>query len=174
MADYVVTDNRRFVPGIEHLPIQNGGVAEAMARTPIEQAVPGVKPYERPEGEVELTYDLGPLRLLWGEAIRHHTIYGESRRWLDGFKEVLPAYTKQATLLTLHGSEVATYRPNGQLKFKELEREQPDLVAKYTRMQSRLTFDEEAFKREHPEVHAAYRARRLVFVSAPKAQIALP
>lgn len=167
---YNVVDNRRTVPqrDIGTLPIENGKAALDAARLPVQQVIADVLPYAKPKGPEETKYELSQLELVWGTAVLKHAQFKETKKWLDTFKEVLPGYTRDATLLTLHGREVATYRRNGQLNLTELRKEQPDLVAKYTKLMTSMQFDETSFAHDHPDVYAAYRARRLVFVSSPK------
>lgn len=165
-----VVDNRRLpvAQTLDQLPVRNGAAALQMANAPVETVASDAVPYEVPRGVTEKIYDMGRLKLLWGEYLRWHAMHLEAKKWMDTFKDLLDVETGNATLLRLESKPVATYRRNGQLGLKRLAAEQPQIVEKYTKMKWVEEFDKEAFASEEPTLYGQYRARRLVLVSAPK------
>jgi putative phage-type endonuclease len=66
-------------------------------------------------------------------------------------------------LVTTSGRVVATWRHINQLDMGRLTANRPDLVDDYTRPVRRDEFDTDAFQRDHPDVYAEHRQRRLHF-----------
>lgn len=162
-----VTDRRRVAPGWEHLPVQNGVLAQQAARSPIESLTRDVEEYQ-PAKTPEPAFDMGQLELLWGEFLLWHKQRGEASAWMNTFKEALQAHIKDASLLTLRGRAVATYRRNGNFSMSRFREEQPELVAQYTKLMTSMEFDMASFRREHAGLYEQYRARRLVLVTESK------
>lgn len=87
--------------------------------------------------------------------------YKQAKKWLERYKNLLKEVSQGANLFTLKGKQVATLVP-GQLNKTLLAKEQPDIIAAYTRQVVKFEFDEAAFAKEHPLMHEQYRAQRLV------------
>lgn len=109
----------------------------------------------------EVLFDLRPVKLQWAEFLTHHTAAKSAKQFMDEFKILLRGIAGDATALTLAGRQVATFRRDGKLNLTRLRAEQPDLVARYTRIVAEEKFDEAAFLRNEPDVHAAYRGESL-------------
>ena len=154
--------NDRRVTSLGALPVKDPTVASDLATRPFE--ADGVESYI-PTKAVEPQFDLGQLQLVFGEYRRHHATIQEPTRWMKQFKALLAPVVKQASLLTLGGNAVATYRYDGKLATKRLEEEQPHIHAKYMRRVSKLEFDEEAFRAEEPVLHQLYRGRSFRLVN---------
>lgn len=115
----------------------------------------------------EILFDLRPVKLQWGEFLMHHTAADAANKFMGEFKTLLRGLAGNATALTLDSRQVATFRRDGRLNLTRLKAEQPDLVARYTRIVAKEQFDEDAFRREMPDVHAAYRGESLRLVDRP-------
>lgn len=153
---YMINDMRRTTPvtfpdRIPAPPVQ-GTVA-----VPTEAAAPEVK------------YDVSQIRLQWKEYLLNREMNAQSGKWLDTFKELLPKLTdvggKEATLLVVGEDAVATYRRDAKLNMARLAKEQPQIIEAYTRIIAEEKFDEAAFARDMPEVHAMYRGRSLRLIA---------
>ena len=160
---YVTTDRRRITE-VAQLPVVNDIVANYVASRPIEETDAEVEVYQ-PEPE-ETKYNLSPLKLHFGEFLRHHASAKESGHWMKQFKGLLPGVVSNASLLVMGDLPVATFRRDARLSLSRLEKEQPQIVAKYTRMVTEPKFDEEAFRNDMPDIHAAYRGRSLRLVAS--------
>lgn len=156
---YVTTDRRR-VTRVAELPVADEIVANYIASRPIEETDAEVEVYQ-PEPVEEVRYNLSPLKLHFGEFLRHHGTAKNSASWMTQFKGLLPGVVGKASLLMMGDLPVATFRRDARLSLSRLEREQPQIVEKYTRMVTKPEFDEEAFRKDMPDVHAAYRGRSL-------------
>lgn len=155
-----VDDRRR----ISALPVKDAQAAQEMATRPIAD-IDNTAPALVPEPK-EKQFDLSPLRLVFGEYLRHHANARESKGFMDQFKKLLPGVTGSASLLVMGNLPVATYRHDGKLAVKKLADEQPEIVKKYTRLVTKEEFDEEAFRRDEPLLHQAYRGRSLRLVTS--------
>lgn len=132
------------VSNLDQVPLRTGDVAVVgTATTP------------------EVLFDLRPVKLQWAEFLTHHTAAKSAKQFMDEFKILLRGIAGDATALTLAGRQVATFRRDGKLNLTRLRAEQPDLVARYTRIVAEEKFDEAAFLRNEPDVHAAYRGESL-------------
>jgi len=70
---------------------------------------------------------------------------------------------------------VATFRRDTKLAVRRLEQEQPQIIAMYTKWRWMEFFDEDTFRQEMPDVHAAYRGRSFRLKKAgPGAGLVLP
>lgn len=169
VVGYTFTDNRRYTPPAEFgsLSVPDAQAALVAADAPVERFDPQASEY-RPvvKDAVEVAFDLSPLKMYWGEYLQRHSVAADMNGWLKEFKALLPNVNgiKDATVLTMGGAEVATYRRSAKLNTKQLEAEQPQVVEKYTRPVTEMKFDEDAFRRDMPAMHAAYRGRQLKLV----------
>lgn len=73
------------------------------------------------------------------------------------FKEL----SRGASIFKISGNQVAQL-VYGQLNFKKLCAEQPDLVEEYMKTVTKREFDKAAFANDHPEIFKQYQAQRLV------------
>lgn len=153
---YTVIDKRRYVREEE---MQNPTNTPAPTNPEGTIAIPATS--ENPE----ITFALEPLMLQWGEYLMRHSQKTEATKWIDEFKPLLRRHIGKATLLQLDGRPVATFRRDAKLNLTQLKKEQPDIVAKYTRIIAEEKFDEKAFLRDMPDVHAAYRGESLRLVA---------
>lgn len=112
----------------------------------------------------EIRFDLEPIRLQWNEYTMWHSQQAEAKRFIDGFKELLPGVVGNANALYVAGRQVASYRRDGKLNLSELAKEHPEIVEMYTMPVVETKFDEERFRKEMPDMHAAYRGRSLRLV----------
>lgn len=112
----------------------------------------------------EITYQLEPIQLLWGEYLHRHSTHAAAKKWMEEFKAELAKSTQKtgATILTYGNSQVATYRHDGNFNETLFQQEQPELAAEYTGYVTERKLDRARLAAEHPKVFAAYRARRLV------------
>lgn len=89
----------------------------------------------------------------------------EADRWKKA-AEVLKARIQQAmgdaTVATVAGQPVATWRPTGQFQETKFRNEQPDLARHYVKTVE--VIDTERLAADHPDLYTAYRARRFVRV----------
>lgn len=109
----------------------------------------------------EIKFDLNTYQLQWAEYLLHHSAKSQAEKWMDEFKPLLAKAVGDATLLTMNGRDVASFRRDARLNTKQLAKEQPQIIAQYTHIVCEEKFDEEAFRREMPAMHAAYRGRSL-------------
>lgn len=158
---YRTVDKRTFD---RTLPIQDPDVAQDLAVRPIAEIDPQADPYV-PEKVEEKEYNLTPLKLHFGEFLRHHGRAKEANAWLKDFKSLLPGVVGDASLMVMGDVPVATFRRDAKLSMKRLAAEQPQIIAKYTRKTVVEEFDEEAFRQEEPLLHQAYRGRSFRLVS---------
>lgn len=160
---YVTTDRRR-ITAVSELPVTDDIVANYLATRPVAETDSTVDIYT-PEPVAEKEYNLTPLKLHFGEFLRHHARAKEANDWKTDFKKLLPGVVADATLMRLDGLPVATFRRDAKLSMKRLEAEQPEIVKKYTRMVTKQEFDEEAFRSDEPLLHQAYRGRSFRLVN---------
>lgn len=166
VTGFNVVDNRRLPQQWQQLPIRDQIVATTVAEMPISTVDPDAPAYV-PDKKPEVSFDLNlsPLKPWWGEFLRWHANAKEATTWVKTFKTLLPGVVGDATLLQVGDVAVARYRRDAQLNRKQLAAEQPAIYAKYTRVKAAMVFDEEAFKAEMPDMHAAYRGRKLNLVT---------
>lgn len=160
MSGYLIAD-RRNVKSVPELDVANRELAQELAQMPLSEVDSRIEPYQPNEEIKDLPFDLKPkgLELHFGEYLRQHSVAADSTGWLDQFKKLLPGVVGDASLMLLGGEPVATFRRDARLSKSRLEKEQPHIVAKYTKMAWVEIFDEETFRKEMPDVHAAYRGR---------------
>lgn len=155
---YLFTD-RRAVSRVDGLDIKDQILANWLVSQPVAAVDPEVEVYEPAPDVKDVEYNLKPLKMHFGEFLRHHATKKDSSSWLETFKSLLPGVVGDSSLLVMGDEPVATFRRDARLSLSRLKKEQPHIVAKYTKIVSEAKFDEEAFRSEMPEVHAAYRGR---------------
>lgn len=114
--------------------------------------------------QLEVEFNLDQVEMQFGEFVTRRKRHDGDGKWLKEFKVLFGKLVGNARVFKLHNRKVAHY-VLGQLNLSELQKEQPDIVKKYTRIIAEEKFDEEAFKNDEPELHEQYRARRLVLIS---------
>lgn len=164
MKGYLLTDRRR-VKEIPALDVKDPDLAMELAEMPASQVDAGIDRYNPPK-RVPAEYDIGHLKLHFGEFLRHHSLTKDSTGFLDQFKKLVPGVVGDAGLLVMGNLPVVSFRRDGALVMKRLEAEQPQIVAKYTEMKLVPVFDKEKFEQEMPDVFEAYRARSFRLVNA--------
>jgi len=147
------------------LPVKDAVIASDFSQRPVAQVDSEVALYE-PEPVKEKQFNLRPLQLHFGEYLRYHARAKEANEWKKQFKHILPGVVADASLMVMGDLPVATFRHDARLSLSRLEKEQPHLVAKYTRMVTRPEFDEEAFRKDMFDVWVAYRGRSFRLVNA--------
>lgn len=166
MTSFAITDNRRLAA----MPIRDEVKAQETAARPLETLDIELATFQPPEdGTAETTFDLSPFALQHGEFLLRHSRAAQDGRWLKEFKALLGAMTPDATLISFHGANIATFRRDAQLNMKRLEQEQPHIIAKYTRTKTVTAFDQEAFRNDLPHVYAIYRGRSYRLIKNPQA-----
>ena len=156
---YLYTD-RRGVKEVPQLDVTDKALANDLAERPsayIDPKMPALEP--DPEEKKPVEYNIKPLKMHFGEFLRHHATAADSGDWLKQFKHLLPGVVGDASQLMMGDEPVATFRRDAQLSVSRLEREQPGIIAKYTKMKWVEEFDKEAFRREEPALYEAYRGR---------------
>lgn len=158
MSGYMISDRRR-IRSIPELDVPDPDLAATLADMPLDKVDSTLEPYV-PDPEVpDKVYDMNRLRLHVGEFLKHHSLAADSEGFKKQFKSLLPGVVGDSTLLVMGDLPIATFRRDTKLATKRLEQEQPHIITKYTKMRWVPVFDEEAFKAEMPDVHAAYRGR---------------
>lgn len=165
-ATYRTIDNRRWVKPAEvtGLPVGSREVALVAATAPNENLAEDLGVYEPEEDGGEVTFDLRPMAMVWGEFKLRHADHAETDLWLKQFKTLFPRFpgvTQKNTVLTMNGDTVATYRYDGVLSKKRVQENYPDLYQKFLKRKSTLVFDEEAFKEKYPLEYQLCRGRSL-------------
>lgn len=160
MSGYLITD-RRKIASVPQLDIKDPDLAQELVEMPADRVDSNIEPFEPDPDDPPKPYDLRPkgLELHFGEYLKHHSYQADSKGWLDQFKKLLPGVVSDADLLLLGGEPVATFKRDARLSLSRLEKEQPQIVAEFTTWKWMEVFDEEAFKKKMPDVHAAYRGR---------------
>jgi hypothetical protein len=160
----MISDRRR-IASVPALDVKDPGLADTLASLPMSQVDSGLDKLElEPKEKI---YDLKPnLRLHFGEFLRHHSVVKDSGGWGKQFKLLLPGVVGDATLMMMGDLPVATFRRDTKLAVKKLEQEQPQIIKKYTVRKVVEVFDEEAFRRDDPLMHQAYRGRSFRLVNA--------
>lgn len=160
MTGYMYTDRRR-IKAVTALDVPDPLLAQDLASRPLATVDPTVPALSAPEPGVpaDIEYNMRPLKMHFGEFLRHHATAKDSEDWKKQFKKLLPGVVNDASLMVMGDEPVATFRRDARLSKSRLDKEQPQIVAKYTKMKWVEVFDEEAFKQEMPDVHAAYRGR---------------
>jgi len=98
---------------------------------------------------------------LWEQFKEYKRTLKEAKNWVDEFTQAVKTLAGDAQKLNIGKQQVGAIEL-GQLNRSLLAAEQPDIIKKFTREVTRETFDEEWFRREMPDLHDQYRARRLV------------
>lgn len=104
-------------------------------------------------------YSLDPVRPAFEEFLMRSARLRSDERWCDKFKSMAKALAPDIDEYTIDGNAVAKIVP-GQLNVSKLAEELPDIHAKYTRAVTKIEFDQEAFRRDEPELFKHYQARR--------------
>lgn len=112
----------------------------------------------------DVEFSLDRVEMQWDEFVIRRKRHDGDGKWLKEFKVLFGKLAGKANVFKLHNRKVAHY-VLGQLNLSELQKEQPDVVKKYTRIIAEEKFDEEAFRKDEPELYKQYRARRLVLIS---------
>ena len=173
---HMISD-RSNVKSVPELDVKDPDLARELVNMPLSKVDSRVAPYEPSEEIKDLPFDLKPkgLELHFGEYLTRHSLAADSDGWLAQFKKLLPGVVGDSNLLLLGGEPIATFRRDARLSVSKLAKEQPHIIAKYTRMKYVEVFDEEAFKKEMPDVHAAYRGRSFrLKKKGPGAGLVLP
>jgi hypothetical protein len=105
------------------------------------------------------TFDIAEIKAYYQEFLLRKARWEEDGEWIKDFQDRLDKTSGGAERFVYDGHEVATYKRNGNLSVKRLEAEQPEVVARYTRLVQELKFDRQAFEAEEPELYQAYRAK---------------
>jgi len=147
------------------LPVKDTIVAGHFAQLPVTQIDSTVETYE-PEPVKEKEFNLRPLKLHFGEFLRYHAQKREATEWTKQFKGLLPGVVADASLMVMGDLPVATFRRDARLSVSRLEREQPQIIKKYTVRKVVEVFDEEAFRQDEPLLHQAYRGRSFRLVNS--------
>lgn len=160
MNGYLITDRRR-IESVPELDVKDPVLAKELVEMPLSKVDSSIGRYEPSDEIAETPFDLKKkgLELHFGEYLRHHSFAADSTGWLEQFKKLAPGVVGEANLLLLGDEPVATFRRDARLSKSRLEKEQPHIIAKYTKMKWVEVFDEDQFKAEMPDVHAAYRGR---------------
>ena len=156
---YLYTD-RRGVKEVPQLDVTDKALANDLAERPsayIDPKMPALEP--DPEEKKPVEYNIKPLKMHFGEFLRHHATAADSGDWLKQFKHLLPGVVGDASQLMMGDEPVATFRRDARLSLSRLGSEQPHIVEAYTKWKYVQVFDEETFRQEMPDVHAAYRGR---------------
>lgn len=113
-------------------------------------------------------FNLDSYGMLFQEFMMRHARMNEDKKWCDQFKANLKELSRGAQSYKLGGRMVAQLVA-GQLNKTDLEKEQPDLVKKYTRIVAKEQFDVAAFMNNEPGLFEQYRAQRFVLVTGEPA-----
>lgn len=174
MAGILITD-RRGIREIPALDVKDPELAQQLAETPMSEVDSEIEPYTPPEEVKDTFYNIKPLKLHFGEYLKHHSFAADSTGWKDQFKKLLPGVVGDASVLTIDDVPVATYRRDTKLAVKKLEKEQPHIIAKFTRTKTVEYFDETAFRAAMPDMYHAYRGRSFrLKKTGPGAGLILP
>lgn len=165
MKGYLITDRRR-IETVPELDVKDPGLAMELAEMPASEVDSSIEPYEPPVKKKLVEYDIGHLKLHFGEFLRHHSIAKDSTGWTSQFKTLVPGVVGDAGLLVVRNLPVASFRRDGALVMSRLEQEQPQIVAEFTRMVTEPKFDKEAFQKKMPDMFEAYRARSFRLLNA--------
>ena len=159
-SGYLITD-RRNIPSVPELDVKDPELAGQLAGMPLSKVDSSISRYEPSDEIKDVPFDLKAkgLALHVGEFLKHHSYAADSEGWKDQFKALLPGVVGDANLMLLGGEPIATFRRDARLALSKLKKEQPQIIAQFTRWKWVEVFDEEAFKKEMPDVHAAYRGR---------------
>lgn len=164
MTSSTVTDNRRFT----ELPVRDETAALETSAAPLEQLGVELTPYTpREDKKPDVRFDLSPFARQHGEFLIRHARKSQDEAWLREFKKLLGGMAPEATLIRFANADVATFRRDAQLSLSQLAKEQPDIIARYTRRKTVEVFDKEAFLAEMPEMYAAYRGRSYRLIKNP-------
>lgn len=101
------------------------------------------------------------MRELWHQYRDNKAQQKRIKKWVDEFGGALKQLAAGADKFALDGQVVATL-VYGQLNETLLAKEQPAIVAEYTRKMTVERFDKEAFRNEMPDMYRQYQAQRLV------------
>lgn len=159
---YMISD-RRYVKTVPELDVKDPDLATELVNMPLSKVDSRVQAIIPEPDDKFVPFDLKPkgLELHFGEFLHQHSRAADSDSWTDQFKKLLPAVVGDANLLLMGGEPVATFRRDARLSLSKLAKEQPHIVAKFTKMKWVEVFDEEAFKAEMFDVWTAYRGRSL-------------
>lgn len=105
------------------------------------------------------TFPLENVGIYWEEFLLRKKRLDDDKKWVEAFKKRLDQISDGAETFSLEGEEVATYRRTGNLNLTRLEKEHPEIVARFTRLVQELKFDRALFEAEEPELHAEYKAK---------------
>lgn len=107
----------------------------------------------------DVVFDLDAVGPLFENFLLVHSRHAEDARFLTEFKQQIRQLSGDANVYRFRGRIVATDDRNGKFSVKELERLDPDLCAEYTRIVAKEMFDEEAFRKDHPDLWERLRAQ---------------
>lgn len=98
---------------------------------------------------------------LWVEFKERHKRCGEDSKWLDMFKAKLREAMGDRTEVWIGDELVGSYAPDGNFPYKKFAEENPHIAQQYVRQVTEEKFDVEAFKKDHPALFEANRARSM-------------
>jgi hypothetical protein len=160
MSDRYLYVDRSAMKAVPELDVPDRDLAHDLAQRPtayIDPKASGLEPATGQSKPVE--YNIKPLKMHFGEFLRHHATAADSTDWMKQFKHLLPGVVSDASLLMIGDEPVATFRHDAQLSKSRLEKEQPHIIVRYTKMKWVEVFDKEAFQKEEPALYEAYRGR---------------
>lgn len=162
---YLIND-RRYIKTVPELDVKDPDLAEELVSMPASKVDSSIEVYEPPVKQKPVEFDISHLRLHFGEFLKHHSVAKDSTGWTSQFKSLVPGVVGDAGLLMVNNLPVASFRRDGALVMSRLEKEQPHIVAKYTRPVTAPVFDKDKFQEEMPDVYEAYRARSFRLINA--------
>jgi hypothetical protein len=159
MTDRYLYTDRSGVKAVPQLDVPDKALANDLAERPayVDPKMPALEP--DPEKKKDTEYNIKPLKMHFGEFLRHHATSADSEDWKKQFKHLLPGVVGDASVLMMGDEPVATFRRDARLSLSRLAKEQPQIMQKYMKWKWVAVFDEEAFKQEMRDVFEAYRGR---------------
>lgn len=107
----------------------------------------------------DVIFELDTLGLLFEEFLTRHSRHAEDAKWLAEFKAEIRRASGDATVYRYRGRVVITDDRNGRFAAKALEAQDPDLYQRYVRIVADERFDEEAFRKDFPDLWERMRAQ---------------
>lgn len=104
-------------------------------------------------------FDLDVVSTLFEEFLARHSRHAEDARFMADFKEQIRQLSGGAPIYRYRGRVVVQDEHNGKFALSRLEAYDPELVRRYTRWVTEERFDEEAFRRDEPQLWEQMRAQ---------------
>lgn len=118
-----------------------------------------VATWQRRDVEPLPRFDWDGMEPVWHEYVAKKQQKEELEKWIEEFHRMRQRLAPDAREFYLNGKVVATYDPVDKMQTRQLQKDNPALYEEFVELVTERRFDEEHFKKEHPEIWKQYQSR---------------